>query len=87
MKTARPHGNEGNSQIQTSHRRAIRAAQVRRQLVEFAFFTGVTITALGLYYRRFDIQVVATVFLVSPILKLLASILKRRIPRGIESAR
>jgi membrane-bound hydrogenase subunit mbhJ len=51
--------------------------EIWKQLAEFAFFTGITITALGLYYRGFDILVVAAVFLLGPIMKLVSGILRR----------
>jgi Ni,Fe-hydrogenase III small subunit len=47
------------------------------QLAEFILFTGLTLAALGLYYEGFNILVVAAVFLMGPIVKLLSSIFRR----------
>jgi len=47
------------------------------QLADFVLFTAFTLAALGLYYEGFDILVVAAVFLMGPIVKLLSSILRR----------
>ena len=47
-----------------------------RQLVEFIIFTAITLVALTLYYAGFSILVVAAVFLMGPLLKLVFSLLR-----------
>ena len=66
---------ESKDQIVTGKREIKKG--FNEQLAEFILFTGITVTALGLYYKGFDILVVAAVFLMGPVMKLLSSILRR----------
>ena len=53
-----------------------RSTLLIKQLVEFIIFTAITLVALMLYYAGFSILVVAAVFLMGPLLKLVFSLLR-----------